>query len=59
MTTATGLLDIVIKPGHGIYMSQWRRHLTGGEVVTLPVIDAMGLISAGFAELAPQTTGDD
>lgn len=59
MTTATGLLDVVIRSGHGVYMSQWRRHLTGGEVVTLPAIDATGLISAGFAELAPQTTGDD
>ncbi len=59
MTVATGFLDVAIKPGHGIYMSQWRRHITGGEVVTLPVGTATGLIASGFAELAPPTTGDD
>ena len=59
MATTTPFLDVVIKPGHGIYMSQWRRRVTGGETVTLPIVSATGLISAGFAELAPQTTGDD
>ncbi len=59
METATAFLDVVINYGHGIYMSQWRRHVTGGEVLTLPAVDAMGLITAGFAELASQTTGDD
>lgn len=59
MADATPVVQIVVAYGHGIYMSQWGRHVTGGETVTLPVVDAMGLISAGFAELAPQTIGDD